>query len=320
MKSGNILIFMSPFMFGYCVEMPKTTAYDSTLEKTVINGYGFHTKIFGNKNLPPLVVVHGGPGGDFHYLLSLSSLSDQYSILFYDQRNTGLSPRGSEVSGSVESDLRDLEDLVLLHGKGKPVRIIGHSWGAMLAVAFSGRRPDLVSHLVAAEPGILNPEVAKIFVQKQKKGQSVFSMLKMIPYFAASLFVKTLDGQERFDYVMTAILNGSGGPPSQCKNTHLPEGSFLRAGYRVFKESMLPVIKDPSKFSWDLTQGIQYYKGKLLLLSSTCSFMGFDYQEEYHRPLLPSSTVHVKLENTGHNMFTTDPELAIPPVREFLQK
>jgi proline iminopeptidase len=319
MKLTIGLMIMIPFLAGFCIKMPKTTAHDATLEKTVIQGYGFHTKTFGNTNLPPLVVVHGGPGGDFHYLLSLAALSDQYRILFYDQRSSGLSPREKEVSGEVESFLKDLEDLVLLHGRGKPVRLIGHSWGAMLAVAFAGRRPDLVSHLVAAEPGILNPEMAKIFVEKQKNGQSIFSMLKMIPYFVGSLFVKTVDGEERFDYVMTAILNASGGPPAQCENSSLPDGSFLRAGYRVFDESIMKMMKDPSNFRWDLTQGIQNYRGKLLLLSSACSHLGYEYQERHHRPLLPASTQHLRLEKTGHDMFTTDPAQAIPPVREFLQ-
>ena len=48
-----------------CVKMPKTVAHDNTLSFTDINGYPFHTLIKGKQEDSVVIVVHGGPGGDF---------------------------------------------------------------------------------------------------------------------------------------------------------------------------------------------------------------------------------------------------------------
>lgn len=195
------------FFVSSCIHMPQTTAYDPELSRTVVDGYPFHTEVYGNPELPPLIVLHGGPGNDFYYLKNLVELKDSYHILFYDQRGSGLSPRADLSQETfVDTYLNDLNRFVQIHGKGKPVRLIGHSWGAMLAAAYISRHPHKISHVVFVEPGILNRESAIEFYSTLKKLFGGPSMIfRIIPTIAASLFVTQEDGYERMDYVMTKI-------------------------------------------------------------------------------------------------------------------
>jgi proline iminopeptidase len=40
-----------------------------------------------------LVILYGGPGGDYRSLLGLKKPADQYQVVFYNQRGAGLSQR-----------------------------------------------------------------------------------------------------------------------------------------------------------------------------------------------------------------------------------
>ncbi|MEM7128824.1 MAG: alpha/beta fold hydrolase [Chloroflexota bacterium] len=97
-----------------------------------------------------MVVVHGGPGGDYGYLLNLHELEADYFVVFYDQRGAGLSPRVPAGELTLQSSVDDLHRIVSHFGHGDPVRVVGHSWGAMLAAAYIGQHPDSVMQVILA--------------------------------------------------------------------------------------------------------------------------------------------------------------------------
>ncbi len=309
---------MFPFLQG-CIEVRKTTAHDPALPRTMVNGCAFHTEVYGDANLATVIVIHGGPGGDFTSLLSLQALSDEHRVVFYDQRGTGLSPRENPEGHSIDLFLDDLDGIVdAFRGTGQ-VRLIGHSWGGMLATAYIARHADKVSHAVIAEPGILNPASARVFFKGLKEGRSFRTIAKALPYFVASLFVARKDGHEPKDYVMTKILGMGKGKPYQCEGEGFPPRSFTRGGYASFNALLMPYMKHPEHFTYDLTAGVEKYPGHVLLLSSECSFIGFDYQERYHRMLFPALTQHVMVPKTGHNMITLKPVESLNIIRSFLK-
>jgi proline iminopeptidase len=61
------------------------------------------------------------------------------------------------------------------------------------------------------------------------------------------------------------------------------------------------------------------YEGRVLLLSSECSFIGYDYQEKFHRRFFAAATEHVMVPQTGHNMITLKPEESVRLIRQFLR-
>jgi proline iminopeptidase len=71
-----------------CVTVTPTVQNDDSLRYVELNGYRFHVRTFGDPQLPPLIVVHGGPGGDAKYLYSLQELGKTNYLVLYDQRGT----------------------------------------------------------------------------------------------------------------------------------------------------------------------------------------------------------------------------------------
>jgi proline iminopeptidase len=308
-------------LFAGWVQVRPTVENDPTLEYVELNNYRFHVQAFGDKQLPPVIVVHGGPGGDSKYLLPLQGLAENHHLIFYDQRGTGLSPRVDKKYLTLESSLDDLHRVVTHYGGIGQVKLIGHSWGAMLVVGYLGKHPERVSHAVVVEPGILNPVSAVEFVRRFKASQSIWDALPLAKYILLAPFVSNLDGHERFDFVMTRLMNRpKPGGPYQCEGEAMPPNAFERAGYAAFDNMLQPVLKQPERFSQDLTNGVASYKGKLLMLSSECSFIGYPYQEQFHRPFMPAQTVHVQAMAMGHNMLTLHAAWSVAVIGQFFNE
>jgi proline iminopeptidase len=307
--------------FGASITVPATVANDPSLQFVELAGYRFHVQTWGDAALPPIIVVHGGPGGDSKYLYPLQGLAEKHHVVFYDQRGTGLSPRVDKRLLTLQGSLDDLHSIVTHYGGQRQVKLIGHSWGGMLVAGYVGRHPERVSHAVLVEPGALNAASAKEFVKRLKASQSLSDSIGLLRYIAATPFVSSKDGHERFDYVMTRLMNrGKPGGPYQCEGEAMPPYSFVRAGYAAFANMLKPVLDDPDSFTHDLTQNLRRYTGKLLMLSSECSFIGYAYQHEFHIPFMPAQTVHLQAKGMGHNMRTLNPAWSVAVLSEFFSR
>ena len=97
----------------------------------------------------------------------------------------------------------------------------------------------------------------------------------------------------------------------------MPQNSFERAGYDSFDNMLKPVLDHPANFTQDLTHNVAAYKGKLLMLSSECSFIGYKFQQEFHIPSLPAQTVHLEAKAMGHNMLTLNAAWSVAVIGEF---
>lgn len=101
----------------------------------------------------PIVVLHGGPDFDTGYLLpDLDRLADAYRLIYYDQRGRGKSADGvgaGEVT--LASDIEDLNN-VRKYFHLESQALLGHSWGAVLALEYALRHPDRVSRMILMNP------------------------------------------------------------------------------------------------------------------------------------------------------------------------
>lgn len=102
---------------------------------------------------PPLVVVHGGPDFDHAYLRpELDRLAGAARLVYYDQRGRGRSSAGVRPTDvTLASELRDL-DALITHLGVPAAAVLGHSWGAVLAMAYAARHSERVSHLALLNP------------------------------------------------------------------------------------------------------------------------------------------------------------------------
>ena len=80
-----------------CATIPATkpsqqTARPERLEGMwAVNGTNLHYVIVGTGD--PIVVLHGGPGGNLRDMLELAEFAPDYRWVFYDQRGSGESDR-----------------------------------------------------------------------------------------------------------------------------------------------------------------------------------------------------------------------------------
>jgi len=97
----------------------------------------------------PLIVVHGGPGLSMDYLLpSLEELASDHLVIFYDQRGNGKST-GEINDENINLD-KFIDDLRAIqnHFKFKKIGLVGHSWGAYLAMSYATEYTDQVNKLI----------------------------------------------------------------------------------------------------------------------------------------------------------------------------
>jgi len=100
----------------------------------------------------PLLVLHGGPGGNHHNLVPLQALSNERTVIFYDQLGCGNSDRPTDPS--LWSAKRYFEEVrAVRDGLGiKKYHLLGHSWGTTLATGFAYKYPEGIVTLALHSP------------------------------------------------------------------------------------------------------------------------------------------------------------------------
>jgi proline iminopeptidase len=111
-----------------------------------------------------LIVLHGGPDFDHRYLLpDLDRLADAFRLIYYDQRGRGKSAdRVRPEDVTLTSDLDDL-DKVRQHFQLQSTALLGHSWGAVLALEYALRHPTRVSQLILMNPAPASASDVAVF-------------------------------------------------------------------------------------------------------------------------------------------------------------
>ena len=314
------------------IMVPATVGDDSSLPVIQAAGYRFHGEQFGDPGNPPVIVLHGGPGADYRSLMGLRELADEFRVVFYDQRGSGLSPRVSadELSfdGSVE-DLRAIADVV---APRRPIALVGHSFGGQLALAFATRYPARVSHLVLLEPGPINREMAR-------EGPTTGFSWELFRTGAAagreSQRVSGPDEDAREDFRMGYIAFRSN-PGYACEEAagsgtgvgsasegeadlaHSPEEEYWRFGAVAFGR-ISDTLGQGTRRQRDLTIGIDAYGGETVFVAGSCNtVIGPDFQR-MQAALIPAARLEV-IEDAGHQLMLDQPEATVAVVRDALSR
>lgn len=136
--------------------VPKTADLDPSIPSIYVNGCIFHAEAFGPPDSTLIIVIHGGPGADYRYLLRCKDLADEgFRVVFYDQRGAGLSQRFPFVAYDMDQTIGDLKAIINHYQSTSDQKVIllGHSWGAMLATAYINEYPYEIEGAVLGEPG-----------------------------------------------------------------------------------------------------------------------------------------------------------------------
>ena len=112
-------------------------------------GLTFHTQVLGSG--PPLAMLHGLLLGSMAtwYFGPAARLARTHRVLLFDQRGHGRSARPPD-GYDLETMTDDLACL-LANFTHEPVTLVGHSWGALVALRLAIREPDRVRRLALVE-------------------------------------------------------------------------------------------------------------------------------------------------------------------------
>ncbi|MFC1610426.1 alpha/beta fold hydrolase [Myxococcota bacterium] len=130
-----------------------------------VNGTDLHYVIVGTGE--PIVVLHGGPGGNLLDMLELVKFAPSHRWVFYDQRGSGESdrfpvdPKALDTAAtffSIEQHVADLEGVREKLG-AEQITVLGHSWGGGLAAFYAAAHPDRVKRLIVYNGGPMWPDL-----------------------------------------------------------------------------------------------------------------------------------------------------------------
>lgn len=117
-----------------------------------VNGTRLYHEVRGDG--PPVVCISGATGDAGHFEPLAEHLADAYTVLTYDRRGNGRSPRPEGwTTTSVEEQIDDLVALVEALGLEAPVAL-GNSAGGLILVGALHHRPDALRGAVVHEPGL----------------------------------------------------------------------------------------------------------------------------------------------------------------------
>lgn len=119
-----------------------------------VEGGRIYVRVNGNLAgpRPPVLMIHGGPGGAHANFLNALPLADERAVILYDQLDSGRSdtpnsPANWRVPRFVEevTAIRRTLGLERLH-------LLGASWGGTIALEYGARRPAGLASLILQSP------------------------------------------------------------------------------------------------------------------------------------------------------------------------
>jgi len=127
---------------------------------SLTDGPRLHVQVLGDG--PPLAMLHGllvGSMASWYFGIA-PRLAARFRVLLHDLRGHGLSdaaPRGYDLTTLG----RDLDAILPLAGGGSPT-LVGHSWGALVALRYALARPGRVRRLVLVDAPLPPSDVPEL--------------------------------------------------------------------------------------------------------------------------------------------------------------
>lgn len=149
----------------------------------IINGRKVHVQTVGTG--PDVVIVHGLLSSITSWYFAVApALATEYRVLMYDLRGHGLSEFSKSGYG-LKSMTGDLSDVVTCHAGSAPIVLIGHSYGAVIALRYALDHPERVRRLVLVEPPL--PVISADWVEKFRKQSTQDFVAALPPLLQAGL-------------------------------------------------------------------------------------------------------------------------------------
>lgn len=108
--------------------------------------------VLGDGNTPPLLMLHGGPGGTSYSMYALDPLAEDFTLIIFDQPGTGRSGNLSDTTlMTMDFFVEQLHEFI--RGLGlEAFYLYGHSWGTMLGLDYYLKYPNGIKAMIMNSP------------------------------------------------------------------------------------------------------------------------------------------------------------------------
>ena len=164
----------------------------------VANDVEHHVQVLGQG--PPVVMAHGLITGSLAtwFYTTAPALAATHQVMLYDLRGHGRSARTS-TGYDTETLVNDLA--ALTQSIAEPMTLVGHSYGALIALKYALQYPEKVARLVLVETP-LPPSQMSEFTQFLQ--QTPETMINALPAGMQSLF-RSQQGSRRTRRLLEAL-------------------------------------------------------------------------------------------------------------------
>jgi proline iminopeptidase len=148
-----------------------------------VHGYDLYYQELGtDKGLPPVILVHGGPGhSSMSFKDGFDFLAEHTRVIFYDQRGSGNSQiKPNPEDYTIEQLVEELEVLRRNVIKSGKVILVGHSFGSALVQRYALKYPKQVEKMVIISGIRINNGMSNRFVW-QWFGGALYSTALALP-------------------------------------------------------------------------------------------------------------------------------------------
>ncbi|MGE8203881.1 proline iminopeptidase-family hydrolase [Heyndrickxia sp. NPDC080065] len=277
-----------------------------------VTGGKIYYKKVGEGKKAPIILLHGGPGGTHVSMMNLERLSDERTVIFYDQLGSGRSDRPTDkslwhVDRFVEElgQIREALELDQFH-------ILGHSWGTMLAASYLLTKPEGVKSVIFSSPCLSAPQWARDQEEHRKElPQDIQDILATCENEGKT---NSEEYKEAMKVFYKRFVNRMDKKPEELN-------SEFAKGNEVVYETMW----GPSEFYTTGNLKMFDVMKRLHEIQLPALFTCGRYDEaapktvESHSRLIQGAEFHV-FENSAHQGFLEEPEEYVRVIREFLTR
>lgn len=299
---------------GTYVVAPLVTE-DATLPSAIIGGVQLHMRqVDSPAEASTIIVLHGGPGGDFRSLLALSALSETHHVVFYDQRGAGLSERVPTEELTLDDYITELDGVRELVSPNAPVTLIGHSWGAMLATAYLGLYPEDVTAAVLIEPGYLDS------AGKSAWDEVASRYMSGTGYWAEAIVTgfraQHVDGPDPAaadDFLVGHMVGVFASHPDN--HYHCGDG-YKAPSWRFGATASRAWADTPDDIVDRLATKVRSFSGPVLLLAGECNDWLGPLQKTHLEQFVDAKLQVIPA--AGHHVIWDNPDASLSAIRHFL--
>jgi len=250
-----------------------------------------------------LLILHGGPGINYKYMLSLKKLSKHCKLIYSDFRGGGKSTISDYDTLSFEYFTSDIENLRNYLSINKWV-VLGHSFGGMVAQEYGVRYPHSLTHLILIDTGcnsrIVQEDAPHVLKDWGYDKNSViwanrFFNGKLAPYQIPYALFKFGKAYYHKMNLLTFIKSLEGKYNSK---------TFLKWFGSNFK-------------GWDISAKIQNIHVPTLIIAGEYDFQFPPEHQRFLAQQIKKSTLKL-ISNAGHNTPIECPDILIKEIQTFL--